>query len=207
VIELSELHPVVESVDHQLVVAAEHLLKQRADRPPFPRDRADVDFLITRVGRMQQLLRGLYHLASLNFGTAAAPLARSIWETWINSAWLLLDPRARATAFWASAGPQTLGLFRLYEQHERLSVDNQKTRHEVEELIAKEPLRYDQWRRKDGGFVVFHSLRWQGKDVSIKAQVDELDARGHLGGPGERPYRRSYDYDYSRLCSALMAML
>lgn len=201
-IELFELHPAVESTDRQLGAAAQELLRQREGRPPFPRDRTDMDFLITRVGRMQQLLRGLYHLASLNFGTAAAPLARSMWETWINSAWLLLDPKERATAFWASAGPQTLGLVELFGQHEQLNADNQKTRADIEKLIANEPEMYEQWKKRDGNFFGFHSLRWQGQHNSLKAQVNELDARGHLGEAGARPYRRSYDYDYSRLCSA-----
>ena len=31
--------------------------------------------------------------------------------------------------------------------------------------------------------------------------VNELQEKGRLGQPGQRPYRHSYDYDYSRLCS------
>lgn len=200
-IALDEVTPVVQALDKELVRCAEGLLMKRTARSPYPEDQADVDFLITRVGRMHQFLKATYILAAQNFGSAAAPIARAMWETWIDTAWLLLNPGERAELFWRSAGPEYLGLFDLYEQHEELNDINKKVKSDILDTIVREPDRYKPWQTKNGSFVNFRQFYWRGSGISIGKVIQELEGHGRLGEPGQRPYRHSYDYVYSRLCS------
>jgi len=202
-IDLTEATETVSNIGKELTRYAQGLLSERAKRSPYPRDRADVDFLLTRLGRMQQFLKAAYVLAHQDFGSAVAPIARAMWETWIDTAWLLLDAKERAHLFWASTLPKTLALFANFEKYETLNEHNQQTKAILQELRLKEPELYDPWVLKKGPnkgkFMGYTQIRWQGK--SIREMVDELEEKGRLGQPGHRPYRYSYDYVYSRLCS------
>ena len=77
---------------------------------------------------LQQFLKAAYVLAQQDFGSTVAPIARAMWETWIDTAWLLLDARERAQLFWASMLPKTLALFANFEKYETLNEHNQQTK-------------------------------------------------------------------------------
>ena len=84
-------------------------------------------FLPVLVG-LEQFLKAAYVLAQQDFGSTVAPIARAMWETWIDTAWLLLDARERAQLFWASMLPKTLALFANFEKYETLNEHNQQTK-------------------------------------------------------------------------------
>ncbi len=87
---------------------------------------------------------GHHHL-----GTAIAPVARAMWETWFDTAWMLRDPQRRmerATAFWTAGMAQQLGVIRtFYERDGYLVQELQGAQDELGKWVKAEPQLYDRW--------------------------------------------------------------
>ena len=191
---LLRVDELADHVAHQLRAILPLLSSVRAVRSPFPRDRADVDISATRVGRMLQLLQGARILARYHLGTALASVARAMWETWFDSAWLLHDSEKRterATAFWTAGIAQQLGIIRVFEERDGyLEPRLQEAKAELEALVRAEPHLYSRWLTDQAQpKCSVHRVRW----IESKANGRE---RAKSMGP---MYERSYDLDYTLL--------
>lgn len=165
---------------------------ERAKRPPYPRDRADVDIAATRVGRMLQLLQAARLMGRQHFGTAMAPVARAMWETWLDTAWMLREPQTRmerATAFWTAGMAQQLGVIRtLHEQDGYLVPELQAYQTELEGWVKAEPHLYSRWLDDQAQpKCSVHKVRWT--NVNARARAEKM-------GP---MYAKSYGVDYTLL--------
>lgn len=185
-----------ETIDQELQAVLPLLSKIKADRlPGTARDLADIDITATRLGRMLQLLRGSRTLVRLYLGTAIAPVVRSMWETWFNTAWMLHDPQQRmqrATDFWVSGVAQQLGMLHTFLVRDGYLVPAyQEAMNDLEKTVKGEPHLYERWfnehaqpRRS------VHAIQWP---------VDNFRERAQQMGP---MYERSYDLDYTLLSIA-----
>lgn len=189
-----QVHELAERVAQQLEAVLPVLSSVKFSRPPFSRDRADLDIAATRLGRMLQLLAGARILARQHLGTALAPVARAMWETWFDSAWLLHDPdkrMERATAFWTAGIAQQLGVIRVFEERDGYLVPRlQEAKAELEALVKGEPHLYTRWLTDQAQpKCSVHRIRWIEQKPNARERAKQM-------GP---MYERSYDIDYTLL--------
>lgn len=166
--------------------------EQAKQQPVHPDGYTDVDIAATRVARMLHLLQAARVLGHQHLGTALASVARAMWDTWFDLAWLLHDPslRVQRAEEYAVAGfAQQVGVLRMFYQRDGFLAPHLaealKTR---EAQVQKDPGRYTRWFNTDGQLTKsVHSIRWPPERTGVRARQM---------GP---MYERAYDIDYTLL--------
>lgn len=170
------------------------LQEEARRRPPCHRDVADVEVAMTRLVRAHQLLEASRVLARNSMGTAIAPVVRALWETWINTAWMLQDPAKRperAGRYYAAGVAQALGRFDMFlrrDKHLILRLRSQQAL--LRKIVRQEPQFYAEWCNPNGDLTKSpHSIRTMEASWSDRCRLMDTVAGGTL-------YMDSYDVDY-----------
>lgn len=167
-------------------------------RPPYPRDRADLEIAMTRLGRTHQLLAAARMLARAGMGTAIASVVRPVWETWINTAWMLHDPAMRmerSHAFWAAGIVQELTRIEAFRRRDGdLIPELQQTEMQLRDLVKREPGLYERWCDHQGNLrgSSVHRVHWNDESWSKRCHTMDTARGGSL-------YSDSYDVEYLNL--------
>lgn len=163
-------------------------------RPHPDRARADITIALTRVARAQQLLQAARLLGTHSMGTAVVPVVRSLWETWINTAWMLHDAsqrRDRTDRFWAAGVAQQLGRIEAFRRRDGTVIPILAQQEELlRDAVRAEPHLYAAWCDAQGRLTVnYHSIR--AVNLSWRERCRQLDTHSQ-----NTLYTNSYDLEY-----------
>jgi len=185
-VRLSQL---CDNIDRLVLSETERLHTLGQQRPQTRETWADIAISLAWLGRTTQLLKSVRLLALHGLGTSAAVVARSMWETWIDAAWLYRDRDERSTDLWTSNDVQNLAFISSFERWDGyLTESYEVARQEILQSITQTPKLYQKWM-KEGQPKSFHAIKWANHTYAERCKV-----MGNL-------YQRSYDIEYALLSS------
>lgn len=204
---LKQADEVAEIVQLELQNLLPLLADVASGRPSSRHEQVDLKVVMTRIGRVHQLLRAVRLLAQHYYGTAIAPVARAILETWFDTAWILREPKERSKLFEASAIAQMLGEIQAFEETDGYLEPQWKLlRAELLRVIQVDPELYSKWVDPDGKLKKsYHQIKWADPNQYSQrcAAMDKDDAlREGRDGYTRGLYGRAYAREYYFLSSA-----